>query len=430
MYSSSDSLSDDEINELRKKLTERGLCGLENLGNTCYMNSIIQCLFAVDPFTVWLIKNKFEQRLQNNISFLLGEQKRKKNNIADNAVVVISRSELINNSENTIVYRLAELLKGMWKQNCFITPKSFKEVIGENSVTFRGYNQNDSQELLNLILDKIHEETKAEVEVYFPNLPEGVINFLHVKKRCNEIFSNKTSSIEDKEKCINNLNEYKKKYPQDVAFCNALNYWKDYIGKSHSIITDLFTGLFYSNIICNECESLSGSFEPFTILSVPTKEEGETSLYESIKEFSKEELLTGDNKYFCDTCKRKVNATKKMCIWEPPNILIIQLKRFKNDSYRNTKTSSKVVFPIQNFDIKDYLSQLHSVNNTIYDLKSISEHRGTCNFGHYVAYCKNSINKKWYEHNDKNVIHVPDDELANEIITKNAYILFYVRRMN
>jgi ubiquitin carboxyl-terminal hydrolase 20/33 len=124
-----------------------------------------------------------------------------------------------------------------------------------------------------------------------------------------------------------------------------------------------------------------------------------------------------------------------MQIWSPPNILIIQLKRFKNENiygnmYRPVKTSSKVIFPIENMDIKNYTSDIFPVNNTIYDLISISEHRGTCDFGHYVAYSKNSINDEWYEFNDNDVFRVPKNELEKELITKNAYLLFYVRKIN
>ena len=189
--------------------------------------------------------------------------------------------------------------------------------------------------------------------------------------------------------------------------------------------------MFLSKVTCSECLSITTSFEPFTILSVQTKEDGDTSLDESLNNFTKEETLTGDNKFHCAECNKKVDATKKMYIWEPPNTLIIQLKRFKNDSWRTTtKTLSKVVFPIENLDIKKYLSDLHPVNKTQYDLCAISEHRGACNSGHYVAYSKNGINNLWYEYDDDDIIHVPNDELAKELITKNAYILFYVRKLD
>ena len=52
----------------RLKVTVRGLSGLENIGNTCYMNSIIQCLTSLDFLRSWLLKNKYEKQLYS-VSF-------------------------------------------------------------------------------------------------------------------------------------------------------------------------------------------------------------------------------------------------------------------------------------------------------------------------------------------------------------------------
>jgi ubiquitin C-terminal hydrolase len=423
-HTSEEKKNDYEIE--RKKLTVRGLSGLKNQGNTCYMNSIIQCLASLDLFRTWMVSKSFKKRLYYNYGIKLVDKIRKDNKFDQTKKIKINQSDLEQFSQNSIVYRLAEVFENMWKQNCYITPQKLKDKIGESCESFRGYRQHDSQELLNEILDKIHEETKAEVIVY-PEMTSGVNEYLYELKKCNSIMNDPLATPEDKEQAYYIFCEYKKNHVVDAITASSIQFWRSYVSKSHSIITDLFTGLFYSKIVCKECGLVSGSFEPFTTLSVPTKEDGETSIDESIREFIKEEILSGDNQYFCDHCKKKVDATKKMCIWEPPNILIVHLKRFKNDRYGSTKTSSKVIFPTDNLDIQSYLSDLHNVKNTTYKLTSISEHRGTCNFGHYVAYCQNSINNKWYEFNDDSVYHVPDDELAKEIVTKNAYILLYTR---
>ncbi|QKF93826.1 peptidase C19 ubiquitin carboxyl-terminal hydrolase [Fadolivirus algeromassiliense] len=425
-----DQEEDQKVEDERSKLIVRGLSGLKNQGNTCYMNSIIQCISNLNPFRSWLMKEKFVEKMTMNVIDKLADEKRKKENISDDISVKIKRTQIDDVCKTTIVYRLAELLKTMWSQNATVTPKSFKHVVGQQCELFRGFSQNDSQELLNLVLDRVHEETKSEVVVSFKNIQPSVLQYVQVQKECTEKINNIELDITEREKFLTYLSEYRKNHIDDAIITEAYLYWKNYIRKSHSIITDLFTGLFFSKITCSECNTVTGSFEPFTILSVPTKEDGETTLDESISQFSKEEILTGDNQYHCNECKKKVNAVKRMYIWEPPNIMIIQLKRFKNDSWRTTKTSSKVVFPIDNLDIKQHLSDLHPVNNTEYDLWAISEHRGTCNYGHYVAYCKNGINNKWYEFNDDDIVHVPNDDLAKEVITKNAYILFYVRKIN
>jgi len=400
-----------DIIKKRKELTVRGLSGLKNQGNTCYMNSIIQCLSSIDLFRSWLIKDKFVDKMYENI-----EQK------------IIDKNKIDDIIKTTVVYRLAEILKKMWSQNITIIPVSFKKVIGREYELFKGFSQNDSQELLNVILDRIHEETKTEVNVIFPNIPNSINILYGIQLNCEKIIQDNNIPQEEKEKYIYYLNEYKKTHINDVIILEAYKYWKNYIQKSHSIIIDLFTGLFLSQITCCECQIVSGAFEPFNILSIETNDIEETTLDELLSQFTKEELLTENNQYNCEQCKKKVNAKKKIYIWESPNILIIHLKRFKNDNRIIKKTSSKVIFPIDNLDIKNYLSDLHNVNNTCYELWAISDHRGTCEWGHYVSYCKNGINNKWYEFNDDDIMHVPNDNLEKDLITKNAYILFYVRK--
>lgn len=415
----------------RKELYVRGLSGLKNMGNTCYMNSIIQCLSAISIFRTYVVKtDHFWDRLQHNVLNKLGDEKRKKESIPEDITVKISRGISDKVCQNSLIMKLSELLNGMWKQNAEITPNNFKKIVGNYCSTFNGYNQNDSQELLSLVLDTIHEEIKTEVLVKFQNIPDGVTNYLQVETECTEKANDESLPIEERQKYLNYLHQYTFRHRNDSIIANAYVYWRNYITKSHSIISDLFTGLFYSKITCTSCNAITGAFEPFTVLSLQTKESGETTLEESLDSFVKEELLCGSDQYYCAECKKKVDAVKKMHIWSPPNVLIIQLKRFKSVGQVQTKTTSRVAFPICDLDVKNYLSDLHNVNKTTYDLIGISEHRGSCNFGHYVAYCKNDINNKWYEFNDEDVFHIPYADLEGEVITKNAYILFYVKKLN
>lgn len=430
MYSKNE--SDAEKIE-RLKVTVRGLSGLENIGNTCYMNSIIQCLTSLDFFRSWLLKNMYHNQLRTNKIKQIVEIKRKKENLPSNINVTISTDDVENEMNSSIVKKLAELIQKMWYRNYSCKPISFKKAIGDKCPLFSGFRQNDSQELLNLILDSVHEETKVSVRVDFPNIPEGVQNYMDVKSECTEKINDEERSPEEREKFLTYLKQYRNTHINDAVISDSYIFWKKYIEKSHSIITDLFTGLFYSKIVCNECNNITWAFDPFTSLSLPTPEIGESLLQDSLKKFVTPELLNNNDKYFCTECNKKVEAMKKIHIWEPPNILIIQLKRFKvtelKPGYGTTsKTYSTIKFPIENLDISEYLSDIHKINNTVYDLYAISDHSGSCNSGHYIAYCKNSINGLWYGFNDERVFHVPYSDLEKEIVTKNAYILFYVRR--
>lgn len=63
--------------------------------------------------------------------------------------------------------------------------------------------------------------------------------------------------------------------------------------------------------------------------------------------------------------------------------------------------------------------------NEHYDLCGIINHTGTLGFGHYIAYCRNYYNGKWYRYDDSNVTEI---ESEKELITSSAYVLFYKKR--
>lgn len=421
----------ENIDDQRKNLNVRGLTGLQNIGNTCYMNTVLQCLNSIIIFNSWLRKRKYDKRLKNNKLIELSNEKRREHKLADGASVKISRTNLNTECEETVTYRLAQLFEGMWKGNCTIVPKSFKHSIGNICSTFKGTDQEDSHELLNFILDKIHEETKAEVTLQFYNIPQSVIEFIKIRDGCSKIINSANASIDQKKEASDYFSQYKQNHPTENAIQMAYVYWKKYIQKSHSIITELFTGLYYSKITCSECNGISNTFEPFTTIAVPTKDYGEATLAECLSDFSKEDILTGVNSYRCKRCNKNVTATKRMYIWEPPEVLIIQLVRFKNHGRFTSKTNYKVTFPINDLTLDDNFIDIHKQNNCTYDLWAISEHRGRSKeFGHYVAYGKNAINNKWYEFDDNNIVHIPDEDLSKEVITQNAYMLIYVRNRN
>ena len=143
------------------------------------------------------------------------------------------------------------------------------------------------------------------------------------------------------------------------------------------------------------------------------KNKNEIDIYDCIKKFSSREVLDEGNDWFCSNCKINQKAFKTMRINYAPNILMIQLKRFKTDG--NIKIDNFIDFPIQNFILK-----VHHISES-YDLMGIINHYGNISFGHYIAICKNYYNKKWYKFDDSSVIEINE----NEIVSKDAYVLFY-----
>jgi len=421
----------DEHKDERRKYLVPGLVGLKNLGNTCYMNAALQALCATH-LASYLRCNYWEERLAVNMSYSVAkENKKNQENKVD-----IKKKDLKIKIKNSLTFQLSRLFRTMYNKNCIVTPKTVKQLIGKINPEFKGFGQNDSQELISCLLDTIHEQTKTEVEVKFVNLPEEIKEYLKIRQKCHKILNDADSTQEQKTEALDLFQEYRRKNENTSITLDAYLRWKNLIKDSHSIITDLFTGMFCSVIECGICRNKSRSFDMFTTISIETAQTGETTLEQCLKDFSSAEKLEGDNQYSCEECKKKVDATKKIYVWHAPEILVIQLKRFKNEirqiyngqwTQQTSKTNSTVKFPLDNLTLTNNYMELSRDVDSSYYLSAIVLHKGSCNYGHYIAYSKNPINKEWYEFNDSTVVHIPVEEIESEIVTKDAYVLVYQR---
>lgn len=144
------------------------------------------------------------------------------------------------------------------------------------------------------------------------------------------------------------------------------------------------------------------------------------SIYDCFKNFVKLEKLEENNEWYCPECKKLQKATKKMEIYKSPHILIVHLKRFKN----NSKIDTVVDFPINGLNVSNYVMSNEEGVPLIYDLFAIANHYGSMGFGHYISYAKNPYDNKWYEFDDSHVSRKSE----NDLITSSAYVLFYRRR--
>uniref|UniRef100_A0A6Q2Y2Q6 Ubiquitin carboxyl-terminal hydrolase n=1 Tax=Esox lucius TaxID=8010 RepID=A0A6Q2Y2Q6_ESOLU len=109
-----------------------GVCGLTNLGNTCFMNSALQCLSNTPPLTEYFLRSAYLEEL--NFTNPLG-------------------------MKGEIAEAYADVVKQMWSGRHYsVVPRIFKTKVGHFASQFLGYQQHDSQELLSFLLDGLHED--------------------------------------------------------------------------------------------------------------------------------------------------------------------------------------------------------------------------------------------------------------------------------
>ena len=145
--------------------------------------------------------------------------------------------------------------------------------------------------------------------------------------------------------------------------------------------------------------------------------------------FVAEETLTETNQWFCPKCRKHVCADTKTDIWKAPKCLIIHLNRFKKGSslYMSQKIQTNVSFP-EVLDMRPYIVGPQKDNTSLqYKLYAVSEHTGTCNFGHYTAQAmvtpEGQQTGTWYSFNDASAA----ESSPSSAHTSAAYILFYER---
>lgn len=420
----------DEINCKRRKVTTRGLSGLGNLGNTCYMNSTLQCLSNTDLLNCYIrgeknVAGPFEDDLKQNIINRLALKKKKDGQVQDGKIIIKAK-EVKNIFRESLTYKLRNLFVVMWGRNYIYKPKEFKKTLGELMPIFKGYDQNDSQECLSFIIDQLHEETKTHVVTEFKNLSYELEEFKQIYDHYTKILNNKELPKEERKKTTDDFIVLTSDNEKNHAIIKGLYHWQQYLKTNYSRMTNIFSGVTFYQTLCTNCKHTYLNFDSYTLtpLGLPDSQNC-CSIYDCLDNYyNKNEMLTDKNKYYCEYCASTRDAIKKSSMWFTPDRMIIQLKRFSNVGRMVTKNKILVTFPIKNLDVSPYLSS-YTNDDCVYDLYAVIYHSGGLGGGHYVAYAKNFINNLWYLYDDQHVLHIPDSDIESRLVTSGAYVLFY-----
>lgn len=136
------------------------------------------------------------------------------------------------------------------------------------------------------------------------------------------------------------------------------------------------------------------------------------------------EKLGASDAWYCPSCKKHQQATKKFDLWSLPKILIIHLKRFSYKWHRRDKIDAYIDFPLRSLDLSKFIINKEQPVNAIYDLIGVCNHYGGMGGGHYTAYAQNKMDGNWYSFDDSHVSSISE----SSVVSNAAYVLFYMRR--
>eukprot|EP00063_Salmo_salar_P013485 XP_013988320.1 PREDICTED: ubiquitin carboxyl-terminal hydrolase 4 [Salmo salar] len=177
-----------------------------------------------------------------------------------------------------------------------------------------------------------------------------------------------------------------------------------------------------SKKLCYDDQEAEAYEKHESMLQAP-KKKATVALRECIELFTTMETLGEHDPWYCPTCKKHQQATKKFDLWSLPRILVVHLKRFSYNRCWRDKLDTVVDFPVRDLNMSEFVCD-PKAGPYVYDLIAVSNHYGGMGGGHYTAYGKNKADGKWHYFDDSSVSAASEDQ----IVTKAAYVLFYQRR--
>ncbi|OMO74565.1 Peptidase C19, ubiquitin carboxyl-terminal hydrolase 2 [Corchorus capsularis] len=329
------------LSETRKKGPP---LGLKNLGNSCYLNSVLQCLTYTPPLANFCLRSQHSTFCDASASASASKKPR------DCPFCILE----------------ARIARSLTLDLTLDAPSKIQSCLKIFSENFRFGRQEDAHEFLRFVIDACHNTC------------------LRLKKL--------------------------RRKGRDEGGGEAVN--------GNSVVKEIFGGALQSQIKCLGCGAESNKVDEIMDINLDVVNSG--SLKEAMHKFFQPEILDGNNKYKCESCKKLMAARKQLSICQAPNILVIQLKRF--EGIFGTKIDRPITFE-EVLVLSSFMCKASQDPQPEYSLFGTIVHSGySLESGHYYAYIKDAMGR-WYCCNDSFV----SLSTLQEVLSEKAYLLFFSR---
>ncbi|GAA5801145.1 hypothetical protein HPULCUR_006587 [Helicostylum pulchrum] len=417
--------------------------GLENFGNTCYSNSVVQALYFCKPFRQCVLNFPQASTAQictpqtTNVSSPSVNNSNNNSNNGHSYFPSTSSSSTssspaingtrVNGTSTPLKETSSNKSRSSVNGNAASTPTPAAEK-DQNNINIAPGMEDTLFSSLKDLFWKIS-TNKKKTGVIAP------VNFINKVKKENELF--RSSMHQDAHEFLNytlntiadDVQKYQQRISEEQDSIDSDSNTTETSTSSKPKTTwvhQLFEGVFSNETKCLSCETVTSRDESFMDLSIDV--EMNSSITSCLRQFSASETLCHKNKYFCDVCSGLQEAERRMKIKKLPNILALHLKRFKYQEQlqKYIKLTYRVVFPfeLRLFNTSDDTEDA----DRMYELWAIVVHIGSGpHHGHYVAIIKN--NGQWMLFDDDVVTQIQEEDIQKYFSdlpgSGSGYVLFY-----